>query len=715
VRRLKIGIDVGGTFTHAVAVESVSLEIVGKVCVPTTHTASEGVARGVVDAMEKLLKDSNIHSEEVVLIAHSTTQATNALLEGDVAAVGIICLGAGVEGLRAKHETELGDIELAPGRWLKTYHTFLDVSVGFSEKTVLKAIQDLAKAGARAMVVSQAFGVDDPAKEEYVVSKASEVGIPATAGSLVSQLYGLRVRTRTAVINASMLPKMLETAAMTERSVRESGIVAPLMIMRSDGGIMDISEMRRRPILTMLSGPAAGVAAALMYVKVSDGIFLEVGGTSTDISVIKQGRPIVKSAEVGRHRLYVKALDIRTIGVAGGSLPRVANRRAHEVGPRSAHIAGLEYAAYSALDSVKGLEIRFVAPLRGDPTDYVALGPPGNRSSHAVTLTDAANVLGLVSEKGYCRGDMQSVEYVMDLVSRQLGTTKETLADRMLQIASDKASVVVRKLLEAHELDANSIMLVGGGGAAEVIVPYLAKRMNLPFMIADNTEVVSAIGAALGMIRETIERNLVDPTEEDILKMRKDAMEAIQKMGASADSIVVSVEVDRQTKRVSAIATGSTEMRTGGAAQRRLSLDELHDIVQRSLGKGSVKLAGGTTFLKVFSGESKRKKFLGMISVEDRSAWVVDSEGVIRLRVRNGVLRSCKVGSLHEAVDEAVETLTTYGDAGALLPDLFLICGGRIVDFTGLIDKAQVLALSRVETEKMVSDEEVLLIAAKKG
>jgi N-methylhydantoinase A len=252
-RLYRIGIDVGGTFTKAVLIDNATHEVVGRCSVLTTHADPRGVAAGVVEVFRNVLENSQVDPADVIFLAHSTTQATNALLEGDVARVGVVGMATRVESVLARGQSNIRDIELAPGRHLRPVNRFIHTEK-LTEAAARQTIAALAAEGARVIVASQAFGVDDGGAEEMVRRVAVEAGLPATCGHEISKLYGLTTRTRTAVINASILPKMIDTANMTEASVREAGISAPLMIMRGDGGVMDIQQMRRRPVKTMLSG-----------------------------------------------------------------------------------------------------------------------------------------------------------------------------------------------------------------------------------------------------------------------------------------------------------------------------------------------------------------------------------------------------------------------------------------------------------------------------
>lgn len=715
-RIIKIGIDVGGTFTHAVAVDAERMELIGKAMVPTTHRAREGVALGVVESMKQLLNDTGIQPEEVSLIAHSTTQATNALLEGDVAPVGIIAMGKGLEGKRARSESRLKKFELAPGKLLKIHHRYFDVADGLDRDSVKAAIGEIVAEGARVIVAVEAFGVDHPENERTVVSIAEEMGLLGTAASDISKLYGLRVRTRTAALNACIMPKMLETANMTEESVRASGIEAPLMVMRSDGGIMDVHEMRRRPILTMLSGPAAGVAAALMYVKISDGIFVEVGGTSTDISVIKNGRPMIRSAEIGGHRLYVKTLDVRTVGIAGGSMPRYSGKKLIDVGPRSAHIAGLRYTSFVEPDVIQNPKMESITPIPGDPDDYMAIMvEKSEEPGLALTPTEAANLLGYI--KGYAEGNKESIQKVFDYVSGEFGKIPEDFAREILNVATDKVIDVVKDLIVDYKLEQSLVTLVGGGGGAGALVPFTAERMKLRNDIAENAEVISAIGVALGMIRDTVERNIIHPTEDDILRIRKEAAEAVMRMGAAEETIEVRVEVDPKAKKVSATATGSSEMRQRDLQKMRLADDELLEQARQAFGNGecTVEKLDETEFLKIFRGQWEIPRFFGLFKKRREPVYVFDIEGVVRLKMPAALFRPTTVTELGGSLDNLISHNTTYGDAGGLPPDIFLIVSGKIIDLTGLVNKEQIVSIARVELEKFSRDERVLILAAKKS
>jgi len=345
--RLRVGIDVGGTFTDVVAIDERTRRIVARVKTPTTHDAADGVAAGIVAGLARLLADPAVDATRIAFIAHSTTQATNALLEGDVARVGIVGI-AGRTGLLARRAIAVPPTALGGRASFAPCCLFVapdDARAG------ARAVDALLAGGAQALVASDAFGVDRPSRERAVVAYARERGALATAGHEVATTYGLRARTRTATLNTAILPTMMRTAELTAGVVARAGIRVPLAIMRSDGGVMDVREVARRPILTMLSGPAAGIAGALLHECVTDGIFVEVGGTSADCSAIRRGVPQMRAARLGGHRLLLRTLDARTLPVAGGSLVRVdLARRGVEavraVGPRSAHIGGFRYACF---------------------------------------------------------------------------------------------------------------------------------------------------------------------------------------------------------------------------------------------------------------------------------------------------------------------------------------------------------------------------------
>ena len=202
-----MGIDVGGTHTKAVAIDNATHEIIGKSSVKTTHDDVSGVAKGVIQTFQNCLKENNIAPEEVIFVAHSTTQATNALIEGDVAKVGILGIAkGGLEGFLAKKQLNIKNIVLGEGKEIQIANEFLKLKE-VSEDKIGDKIAALKQESAEVIVSSMAFGVDDIGPEELVSNVAKQKNIPSTMASDITKLYGLTRRTRTAVINASIFTK----------------------------------------------------------------------------------------------------------------------------------------------------------------------------------------------------------------------------------------------------------------------------------------------------------------------------------------------------------------------------------------------------------------------------------------------------------------------------------------------------------------------------
>ncbi len=717
--RYRIGIDVGGTFTHAVALEASGLALAAQAKVPTTHRAARGVAEGVVQALRELLDTAHISANDISFLAYSTTQVTNALLEGDVASVGIVALGSGLEGRRAAQQTRIGSIPLAPGRELTTVHTYLDLAQADASGTD-RALAELKEAGANAIVAAQAFSVDDPRRELEVMARAEAADLPATGTHQITGRYGLRMRTRTAVINASLLPKAIATADLTEEAARDIGITAPLMVVRSDGGVMSVDDMRRRPLLTLLSGPAAGVAAALMYARVSEGVFLEVGGTSTDISAIRHGRALLRTAEVGGHRLFMRTVDVRTIGVAGGSMPRVTGGQVHAVGPRSAHLAGLPYACFMQQGRLvpdgSNLQVTLTSPITGDPDDYAILQTAlGERV--AVTVTCAANAAGLVPEGDFARGDPGSARAAVAALGGALHTSPEQAARRVIDVAAEAPATVVEELIEQRGMARSSTELIAGGGGASALVPAVGQKLGLHVRLAPSAPVISAIGTALALVREVVERTVPDASEEDLLRIRREAVEAVVRQGADPSSVSVDIEYDARTALLRAFASGQTELR-----ERDLEADEASDEERRSAAAKSLAVAledvepvADAGLLRAYRATWERKRLLGLLRERGHGIALVDPQAVVRLVLPRGSVARLTAGEVREGLSHLLEEETRYGDAGAELPQLFLGLRGRIVNLSGLVSQAQVLSLAEAEVAGVARDEPLLAAAARRG
>ncbi|MEC0175420.1 hydantoinase/oxoprolinase family protein [Paenibacillus favisporus] len=710
-KKVRVGIDVGGTFTDAAVIDNETFEVIGKMKIPTTHHDEDGVAKGIVQILNRILESQGILPEDVTFIAHGTTQATNALLEGDVARVGIIGMGTGLDGMSARSESNPGDIGLAPGKFLKTYHTFLD-SKNLTDADIETAIDALVQQGAEVIVASEAYSVDDPTNELRVIELANRKGIYATGGHEISQLYGLKTRTRTAVVNASLIPKMMETANMTEKSVKNANIQSQLMIMRCDGGVMSIDEVRKRPILTMLSGLAAGVAGALMYEKISDGIFFEVGGTSVDISVIKNGKVMIQNAQVGGHRTYLQSLDVRTLGIAGGSMIKVSGGKITDVGPRSAHIAGKEYEAFAPADEIVSPKVKFVSPRAGDPAEY-AICECGNGREFSYTLAGAANILGYVPEGDYAYGNKEAAVKAWEALAAHVGLSVEETARKVMDIAIDKTMKTVNEMIQDYELDRAFVTLVGGGGSGAVLVPAMAEREGFKVQIASNAPYVSTIGVALAMVKEQLERTVVNPTEEDIKRIRADIVERIVQSGASEETVEVTIEIDSQKNILRAIATGSTELRSKDLGQQAMPLEEMTAVAASSVDQSpeNTRLAAQSGRWSLFEAEQTKKSLFGLMKKKVNYVAVLDREGVVRFKKSGVQFTKVTKAAADDRLNEFLDDNTIYSDANATIPKVFAFYKEKMLDLTGMQTKEQLLSILTLETEMLKSEDEMIVIA----
>ena len=484
-------------------------------------------------------------------------------------------MGVGLERSNVIKRTNIKNPEIASKKYLKVCYRFLDTSKYLNDNEVRSTISQLKQEGAKVLVVTEAYGVDDPSNENFVVQRSD---IPVIAGHELTGMYGLEIRTLTAAINASILLEAINTAKFVEYAVRkEKGISAPLMVMKGDGGVTDMKIFQSKPIMTVLSGPAASIAGALLHLHVLNGVFIEVGGTSTNVCIIRNGKPEIQYVTIMQHTTCIRSLDVRVAGVAGGSLVRIAfsRKKIIDVGPRSAHIAGLPYSCFANPEELEGGQLITFKPVNDDPSDYVAIkGKDGKL--FAITTTCAANALGLIKEDDYAKGNQISAKTALSILSENLDGDIEGTSKSILEIATNKILNVIAPMLKQYKLKGgeHNIVVIGGGGGASVLVPRIAQRLQFPYKKAEHAEVISSIGVAAAMIHEEQEKTIVNPKPEDVSSLLDEVRQAALAKGALPESITLQSEYISERYLLRATAVGNVSLDIGTTNAKEISREE---------------------------------------------------------------------------------------------------------------------------------------------
>ena len=701
--RVRIGVDVGGTFTKSVAIDMNTGKIIGKVTVPTSHFSEEGVSAGIVESLIKLIRRENISESDIELISHSTTQAVNALLEGDTTKVGIIGMGVNLEKSDIVKRTNLGNVKLGPNKYMETCYRFLDTSKFLDKEEILQIIKELKEEGAKVIIVSEAYGVDDPSNELYVMERSD---LPATAGHELTGIYGLEIRTLTAAINASILLKAIGTAKYVEKAVRQQKISAPITIMKGDGGVTDLNTFKTKPILTVLSGPAASVAGALLHLRILNGIFIEVGGTSTNICIIKNGKPEVKYVTIMDHPTCIKSLDVRVVGIAGGSLVRWSGKKITDVGPRSAHISGLKYSCFAEPQDLEGGQIVTFMPKKGDPIDYIGI-EVGAGKRFAITTTCAANALGRIPDNDYAKGNQKSAQLALSILGKRLGMDMEEIATKILEISTTKILQTIRTLMREYRLKDEKFVLIGGGGGASVLVPMLAAKLNCQYRIANNSEVISSIGVCTASIREEREKIINNPSPDEISFFIQEVEKIAISKGALPESISTQSEYINEKSLLRVTVYGNMNLDVGSNDRKEIDDEEAEILACELFGinEGVQRIYDMKDYY-IFACEIHKKKLF--LKSKKQPVLVLDKYGHVKISVENADIYSGSPLEMKEKIQSLIDDHGLSKDE--LAPQIHIVDGKRLLDFSGLSSTAHVIKAVTEELDKTVNNQVTLIV-----
>ena len=310
-----LGVDTGGTYTDAVILEDEE-RVVAFSKALTTHS---DLSLGIGSAIQKAVKQRNTAPEKISLVSLSTTLATNALVEGQGDRVALIMIGFKDSDLE-KHSI-FDALKGDPFLVIKGGHNYAGFEKSPLAKNKLSRWVSEIK-GVSAYAVCSQFAVRNPEHEleaAEIIRKLTDK--PVSLSHQISAKLNGPKRALTAVLNARLIALIDLLIVKAEHVIKSLGILAPLMVVRGDGALISAAQAREKPIETILSGPAASIVGARWLTGETEAIISDIGGTTTDIAVLKGGKPAIdpRGASVGPYRTMVEAVAMYTFGLGGDS------------------------------------------------------------------------------------------------------------------------------------------------------------------------------------------------------------------------------------------------------------------------------------------------------------------------------------------------------------------------------------------------------------
>ncbi|MEW9920077.1 hydantoinase/oxoprolinase N-terminal domain-containing protein [Marimonas sp. MJW-29] len=311
-----LGVDTGGTYTDAVLLRDEEAVIASAKSLTTRHD----LAIGVGNAVRAVLAEADVDPSEIALASLSTTLATNALVEGQGGRVALIYIGFRESDLQAHGLAEAlkGDPHIV----LEGGHNHAGGEARPLDETGLSAFLETHKNDVSGFAVASQFATRNPAHELRAMELVARItGRPVSASHQLSAKLNGPKRAMTAVLNARLIGMIDRLIGRAEDTLRALGLAAPMMVVRGDGALISAAQARERPIETILSGPAASIVGARWMTGADLALVSDIGGTTTDVALLKGGRPKIDpaGARVGPYRTMVEAVAMRTTGLGGDS------------------------------------------------------------------------------------------------------------------------------------------------------------------------------------------------------------------------------------------------------------------------------------------------------------------------------------------------------------------------------------------------------------